>query len=82
MKRGRVEGYFGRRDTGNSYIQEVFYKGNLDSTVFYPKLEDKLRQNNDSYNSKTLRRTYQSAVKMVETTLSTMDDFSVHVVEG
>ena len=52
------------------------------STRFYPQLEDKLRQNKDLYNSKTLRQTYQSAVKMAATAPKMMDGYTVHDVDG
>ena len=45
-------------------IQEALKEWNLDSTAFYPQMKDKLRQNHDSCNSKMLKQTYQSAVKM------------------
>ena len=54
----------------------------MDSTRFYPQLKDKLRQNNDSYNSKTLKQTYQSAIKMTVSTPKTMDSFEEYVVNG
>ena len=54
----------------------------MDSTRFYPQLKDKPRQNNDSYNSKTLKQTYQSAIKMTVSTPKTMDSFEEYVVNG
>ena len=51
MGRGGVEGYFGKRESRKSNTRSI-NKWNLDSTIFYPQLEDKLRKNNDSYNSK------------------------------
>ena len=66
---------------GNA-ITEALKKWNLNITRFYPQLEDKLRQNNDSYNIKTLKQTYQSAVKMTATSPTTMEDFQERVVEG
>ena len=62
-------------------IQEALKRWNLDSTRFYPQLEDKLRQNNDSYNSKMLKQTYQSAFKMAVSASKTMDNFEEHVVD-
>ena len=62
-------------------IQEALKMWNLDSTRFYPQLEDKLRQNNDSYNSKMLKQTYQSAVKMAVSASKAMDSFEEHVVD-
>ena len=62
-------------------IQEALKEWNLDSTAFYPQMKDKLRQNHDSCNSKMLKQTYQSAVKMAVSASKTMDSFEVHVVD-
>ena len=50
--------------------------------VFYPQLVDNLRQNNESYKSKTLRQTYEVVTKMVSTSSNTLEGFEVHVFEG
>ena len=44
-------------------------------------MKDKLRQNHDSCNSKTLKQTYQSAVKMAASAPKTMNGFDGHVVD-
>ena len=63
-------------------ITEAIHKLNLDSTKFYSQLEDKLRQSNDSYNSKALNQTYQSAIKMSVSSPTTIEGFEDHVIEG
>ena len=63
-------------------ITEAIHKLNLDSTKFYSQLEDKLRQSNDAYNSKTLNQTYQSAIKISVSSPTTIEGFEDHVVEG
>ena len=47
-----VEGYFRSRESGEVYTGRT-KTWNLDSTRFYTQLEDKVRQNKDSYNRET-----------------------------
>ena len=59
-----------------------FKKQNLDSKRLYLQLEDELRLKNDSYNSKTLKRTYQSVVKMTVVALTTMEGLKSALLKG
>ena len=63
-------------------ITEALKKWNLDSTRLYPQLEDKLLQHNDSYNSKTLKQAYQSAVKMTAADPTTLKGLKSTLLRG
>lgn len=65
-------------DGNSGSVKQVDFKRN---GILSPKLENKLRQNNESNNSETLRQTYQLVVKMATTTPNKLEGFEVHVVE-
>ena len=54
----------------------------MDSSKFDLNLEDKLRQSQTSYNSKTFKLHYQTAIKMVTTVPSDLTGYRKYTEEG